>query len=280
MNNDDKKSFFESLASFFSTKTPKFFKTNGLPANETTEDRNNLIHINEVETAFNNLVEKNSDNGDKVAAIEKINDPKAVTNYAKGELTPTQRAWLIGYIFSIEGGYFNHPNDPGGETMYGITKRMAIRCGYKGSMRQLPKEVATEIYIKKYWKAYKLDQIKDFKIALCIFDFIVNGGNRGIKAAQRTINKIVSNRSIMKPVQNKYKDLKPVVVDGIVGPATIESINKIDVRDFLSIYFYIQEDTYEDIMRANSKLRSFDEGWENRIARKILFLNELENYGA
>ena len=29
-----------------------------------------------------------------------------------------------------------------------------------------------------------------------------------------------------------------------------------------------QEDQYEDLMRANGKLRSFDEGWENRIARK------------
>ena len=38
----------------------------------------------------------------------------------------------------IEGGYSNDPQDPGGETMYGITARLARAYGYTGAMRDLP----------------------------------------------------------------------------------------------------------------------------------------------
>ena len=33
-------------------------------------------------------------------------------------------------LMKHEGGYVNHPNDPGGETMYGVTKRVANAQGY------------------------------------------------------------------------------------------------------------------------------------------------------
>ena len=50
---------------------------------------------------------------------------------------------IIAGILVVEGGYVNHPSDPGGETNYGITKSTAVRHGYTGSMVDLPKE--TEI---------------------------------------------------------------------------------------------------------------------------------------
>ncbi|MCW8621188.1 glycosyl hydrolase 108 family protein, partial [Acinetobacter baumannii] len=41
-------------------------------------------------------------------------------------------------VLQHEGGYINHPSDPGGETNYGITKSVARQYGYKGSMKDIP----------------------------------------------------------------------------------------------------------------------------------------------
>ena len=62
-------------------------------------------------------------------------------------------------LMKHEGGYVNHPNDPGGETMYGVTKRVAQAHGYFGDMRKLPKSTAKAITEKSYYKAVKGDQL-------------------------------------------------------------------------------------------------------------------------
>lgn len=247
----------------------KYFNNDGSPAKDISSSRENLIHVDEVKDAFNKLSSVNT--------IEKINDPSYVTKTVdEYGLTDNQRRWLLEYIFAVEGGYFNHPNDPGGETMYGIIKSEARKNGYDGPMKDLPKEVAVQIYLDKYWKKYKLDQIHDFKKALCIFDFLVNSGNRGIKVTQRTVNKIVNAKSKLSTTAEKYKNLRTLEVDGVIGNKTIAAINTIDFYEFTAVYFVLQEDTYEDLMRANSKLRSFDEGWENRMVVKALYLSELD----
>lgn len=264
-------------------KENKFFKLDGAPANEISTNREDLIHVDEVKDAMKTLVENNTRTSDKNegTALGRINDPAKVTVADKDAygLTSDQRRYLLEYIFAVEGGYFNHPNDPGGETMYGIIKTEARAWGYNGAMRDLPKEVATEIYLKKYWKNMQLEKITDFKKALCIFDFVVNSGTRGIKVAQATVNKVLAASSKLKTTRERYKDLKTLVVDGKIGPSTISAINTIDYQEFKAVYFFMQEDTYEDLMRANTKLRSFDEGWENRMAVKALYLAEMERQG-
>lgn len=57
---------------------------------------------------------------------------------------------ILSSVFFFEGGYSNNPNDPGGETNYGITERVARSHGYQGQMINLTPEVAAEIYIKDY----------------------------------------------------------------------------------------------------------------------------------
>ncbi len=51
---------------------------------------------------------------------------------------------LIGH----EGGYVNHPQDPGGETHWGITKRTAVANGYMYAMKNMTREQAYQIYEK------------------------------------------------------------------------------------------------------------------------------------
>ena len=54
-------------------------------------------------------------------------------------------------LIGNEGGYSNNAADPGGETMWGITKRVAVASGYMGQMKDLPRETAKQIAKKNYW---------------------------------------------------------------------------------------------------------------------------------
>ena len=58
----------------------------------------------------------------------------------------------------LEGGFVNDPDDPGGATKYGITEATARAHGYTGDMRELPLDVAREIYKKSYWDIARLDE--------------------------------------------------------------------------------------------------------------------------
>ena len=245
-------------------------------------DEESMVKVEDIKVAMNDLVVANSTKtGDVVTALDKIADPNVVTKLTAEVdsygLTKEQRRYLLEYIFLVEGGYFNHPNDPGGETMYGIIKTEARANGYNGAMRDLPREVACEIYLRKYWKNNGLMKIESFIVGLCIFDFFVNSGSRGATIAQETVNAIYTNRtgSVQFGKSADAAGLKPIAVDGKMGDKTFEAINKIPPFVFISIYNVLQEDKYEDLMRNNSKLRSFDKGWENRIHRKIIFIYDL-----
>lgn len=68
---------------------------------------------------------------------------------------------FINRVLSHEGGYANHPKDPGGETNWGITKRTAQANGYNGSMRAMTREQAISIYRKAFWERYRADQMPE-----------------------------------------------------------------------------------------------------------------------
>ena len=245
-------------------------------------DEESMVKVEDIKVAMNDLVVANStETGDVATALDKIADPNVVTKLTAEVdsygLTEEQRRYLLEYIFLVEGGYFNHPNDPGGETMYGIIKTEARANGYNGAMRDLPREVACEIYLRKYWKNNGLMKIESFIVGLCIFDFFVNSGSRGATIAQETVNAVYTNRtgSVQFGKSADAAGLKPIAVDGQMGNKTFEAINKIPPFVFISIYNVLQEDKYEDLMRNNGKLRSFDKGWENRIHRKIIFIYDL-----
>ncbi|MFX8421989.1 glycosyl hydrolase 108 family protein, partial [Acinetobacter baumannii] len=62
-------------------------------------------------------------------------------------------------LIKREGGYVNNPADRGGATKYGITQAVARTNGFKGSMKDLPLDVAKAIYKKQYWTAPRFDQV-------------------------------------------------------------------------------------------------------------------------
>lgn len=75
-----------------------------------------------------------------------------------------------------EGGYSNNPLDPGGETVFGVTARVARANGYTGEMRFMPRSTAKEIYASAYWSAAHCDDVPD-AARYDVFDAAVNSGH-------------------------------------------------------------------------------------------------------
>ena len=91
-------------------------------------------------------------------------------------------------IVGLEGGYSDHPADPGGKTRYGITEAVARAHGYTGDMRSLPLDVASEIYRADYWDACRCDSLP-WPLSLYVFDAAVNQGVQpAIKMLQRALD--------------------------------------------------------------------------------------------
>lgn len=112
-------------------------------------------------------------------------------------------------------GYVNHPDDPGGETNYGITKAEARLAGYCMGMADMTYGFAASIYREDYWNMIRGDEIPDQQIADELFDTAVNCGFGTVsKFLQRTLN-VLNMRGASWP------DLK---VDGDIGPKTIEAL--------------------------------------------------------
>lgn len=79
--------------------------------------------------------------------------------------------WAVMFVLDHEGGYVNDPNDPGGETKYGISK-----ASYPGlDIANLTIQDAKDIYQRDYWLAVGADEMP-MDIALAVFDFAVNAG--------------------------------------------------------------------------------------------------------
>ena len=166
---------------------------------------------------------------------------------------------FLDYIFEVEGGFTDDENDRGGKTTWGITEEEAREFGYTGDMRNLTKDFAKNIYLKKYYLGNKLDKIIDDRVALSIFDWAVNSGGRGIKKSQIVANKFGAN----------------LVIDGIIGNKTLEAINAIDPKMFLKEYHELQRTFYKNLAVKNSTQEDFLKGWLNRIEIKEKFIEKV-----
>ncbi|MBO1529664.1 glycoside hydrolase family 108 protein [Psychrobacter sp. F1192] len=149
-------------------------------------------------------------------------------------------------LMKHEGGYVNHPNDPGGETMYGVTKRVAQAHGYYGPMRSLPKSTAKAITEKSYYKAVKGDQL-DRLIAWQLTDAAYNHGNRqAVKFLQRAVG---------------------ASADGLIGPRTLAAVEKMDKND---VVFLFNAERIEFYTRLRT-WQTFGRGWARRVAGNLRF---------
>ena len=168
---------------------------------------------------------------------------------------------FFNYILLVEGSYSNDKNDKGGETKYGIAKERARECGYKGNMKDLTKAIAQKIYEEKYYKARKLDQVKNDKVALSIFDFLVNAGRYGIKKAQEAVNKVYGKNVVS--------------MDGAIGTQTLKYLNEVNSDKFLVAYHSLQREYYKYLAKRDATQNDFLTGWLNRVKVKENYLRNV-----
>jgi lysozyme family protein len=80
------------------------------------------------------------------------------------------------FVIGEEGNYSNDPNDPGGETKFGISKRAHPDV----DIVNLTEDGAKAIYKRDYWDVLGLDKLP-WSVSLCLFDSAVN---QGVEAAR------------------------------------------------------------------------------------------------
>lgn len=98
---------------------------------------------------------------------------------------------VISIILEHEGGYVNNPNDPGGETKYGISKKSYPNLDIKS----LTSEQAKQIYYNDFWVPLKLDNIESERLRLHLFDFAVNAGkSKAIKTLQDVLGRLETGK--------------------------------------------------------------------------------------
>lgn len=144
-------------------------------------------------------------------------------------------------LLGHEGGYSNHPADPGGETMWGITLRVARANGYAGPMKDMPVSEAKRIYKALYWDEAGIESLPP-AVRYVVFDAAVNSGpKQAIKWLQRAVY---------------------ATDDGVIGPKTLLAVNSSDPQS-LRTHFLAQRLRF---MTDLSTWAAFGKGWARRIA--------------
>lgn len=144
-----------------------------------------------------------------------------------------------------EGGYSNHPSDPGGPTNYGITiidyRKYINAEATADDVRRMSIEDAKAIYRARYWGALRCDELP-LGVDYAVFDYGVNSGvSRAIKVLQRILG---------------LED------DGKIGPETLRAVQRRAPDDLV-------KDICDERLRFLKKLKTwpvFGKGWGRRVA--------------
>lgn len=149
-------------------------------------------------------------------------------------------------ILLHEGGFVDHPRDPGGATNMGIT--FAVLREWRGKpitkadVARLTRDEAAAIYRARYWNPITGDQLQP-GVDLCIFDMAVNSGvSRASKFTQAVVT---------------------VPVDGRIGPVTRLGIATMGKRAFIKALCAKRL----GFLKSLAIWSTFKGGWSKRVAR-------------
>lgn len=144
-------------------------------------------------------------------------------------------------VLKYEGGYVNHPQDPGGPTNKGVTQD--VYDGWRKAHNQPTQSVKNismnevqGIYRQLYWDKIRGDDLPA-GVDMAVFDFAVNSG---VSRASKYLQGIVG-----------------VPVDGIIGPQTIQA-----TKDYVAIALTNKRLSF---MQSLSIWPTFGKGWGARI---------------
>jgi lysozyme family protein len=147
-------------------------------------------------------------------------------------------------MLASEGGYVNHPSDPGGMTNLGVTKRVweewTGRESNEAEMRALTPELVETLYKVRFWDACRCDEMPS-GIDYLVFDFAVNAGpSCSAKILQEAVG---------------------VDADGMIGPVTLAAVKAQDPDWLIEQFSQAKKDFY----RSLGTFETFGKGWLDRI---------------
>jgi lysozyme family protein len=152
-------------------------------------------------------------------------------------------------VLRHEGGYVDHPSDPGGATNMGITRKTLARWRKVSPWTDLPKaevvglkrDEAALIYRASYWNACKAGNMPS-GVDLALFDFAVNSGpDRAVRVLQAALG---------------------VAADGAVGPVTLGAVNAANPTKLINAIC----DRRLGFLGRLSTFATFGRGWTRRVA--------------
>lgn len=163
-------------------------------------------------------------------------------------------------LLAHEGGFVDHPKDPGGMTNLGVTKRAFEKwVGNEVSehiMRNLTPKSVKPFYIDLYWRPIKGDDLP-VGVDWSVFDWGVNSGPaRAAKALQSIIG---------------------ATADGIIGTRTLKQLAKFDPKQIVVDMYAIRKQFYKKL----SGFQHFGNGWTRRneetMQQAIEMINDHES---
>ena len=142
-----------------------------------------------------------------------------------------------------EGGFVNHPKDPGGMTNLGVTKKVYDawigRESTEAEMRALTPADVGPIYKKNYWDKVRGDDLPA-GVDWAAFDWAVNSGaGRPAKAIQRIVG---------------------ATQDGAIGPKTLQAVMDVEPEKIVEGVYDIRQKFYESLKTFDT----FGRGWTRR----------------
>ena len=150
----------------------------------------------------------------------------------------------LAYVIKHEGGYVDHPRDPGGRTNLGVTQKTyeqwVERVVTEAEMKTLTTDDVAPIYRSEYWNRIRGDALP-LGVDYALFDFAVNSG---VRRAVRTIQRIVG-----------------VHDDGLMGPFTIGAIKSVDSADLIEDLCNARMAFLRDLPHWDT----FGKGWTRRV---------------
>jgi lysozyme family protein len=150
-------------------------------------------------------------------------------------------------MLAHEGGFVNHPQDPGGMTNLGVTARVweewLGRPVSEKEMRALTPTMVKPLYKRKYWDAVRGDELVS-GVDYAVFDVAVNSGpGRAIKFLQSCVG---------------------VTVDGGFGPRTLAAVKEAEKDPKRLIELYSAKRL--EFLQSLRTFPTFGRGWSRRIA--------------
>lgn len=151
-------------------------------------------------------------------------------------------------VLKSEGGYVNHPGDPGGATNKGVTQQTydsyRVRLGKTvQTVKEIKYEEVTEIYYT-YWIGVNGDCLPN-GLDYCVFDMSINSGSA---RAARMLQQVVG-----------------VEQDGFIGEQTIAAVTSQKTKDIISRFC----EARLRWMRTLRTWKIFGKGWTTRVDQHV-----------